>query len=1051
MSEYKDQMEEARRGAETESAPEAPRRRRRADRYREEEQERYTDEPVLESGSETAREVANRYRQQQELARQAASREETARIAARGSLSARDRDAQPRERVGYASGHMGLSAQDRARMSEAGRARLAEESQMRAARREEFGGIAGDGRNAGRNRTTAGDPRLAGKPVIDRREEPRRRGGKVLLILLIAVLILGVLAGAVLLSPEDGPLGGLKQSLNGLLGRSGENGGESSPAISFTAGSQDRAEAPANLEFFALTGKEVGDIRLLSEDGEPLISDNLRYAQDSGLLWEISWYAEEPYEGMIRLQVLLGEIWTDTGLEVRVVVQAPGTEAAEEAELPVVFATDEPAGEDAPTEEPEEAGFAEDDQADPEREGTGENDQPDASPEGAETENSPESAEDAGNGADPETAEGGEDSGTEETPDEGENSGIEETPDAAEAAEDPEAQETAANGEDPEAAEAAEGGENPDTLADADDPGEGWDESAAEDPDAPEAAERAEETGESENAGEQAGSLTADAEPPAGGEESEAAQAEPAEKKIFTVSAAEGADPGLISTITIYNGTKKVVEYARSDKEKIHMPGPGEYTRQKMGVLTFRSDAFRQNSAVGTVKGMDSLTNAWKAEAGSVKGSGQTYYGIGWVGQPAIVKWSKEVREQSDIYDSKKEKSGLKEVIAAGQDGRIYFLDLSDGAPTRNSIKLGYPMRAAPSVHPGGAPYMTVGQFARKMNGHTGTIGLRQYNLYNMKELSLIDGLDGKNNRPYNKVGSFETSALIDRTTGCMVTAGTNGMLYLINLNSEFDYGAGTYTQSATTVAMRTKAKGEKDAATAVEASVAMYDHYVYYVDMGGFLRCVDTNNLAVCWAVSLGDSVESTPALDWRGEDGLDLYAATELSARKSGDAEVICLDALTGETRWTAAFGVKKDTKNKTASGFKASPVVGQNGLSEYVYYTVNNLSDEGREKLGLGKETAALIALRKEDGQVAWAVGLSGRGYSSPVAVYDEEGNGAVIQCAGDGSILMLDGLTGKERASLQIDGAIEASPAVYDGMMVIGTTEKNKNNIYGIRIE
>ena len=70
---------------------------------------------------------------------------------------------------------------------------------------------------------------------------------------------------------------------------------------------------------------------------------------------------------------------------------------------------------------------------------------------------------------------------------------------------------------------------------------------------------------------------------------------------------------------------------------------------------------------------------------------------------------------------------------------------------------------------------------------------------------------------------------------------------------------------------------------------------------------------------------------------------------------------------------------------------------------------------------------------------------------MAVYDESGNGAVIQCAGDGSIVMLDGRTGAELASLQLDGAIEASPAVYDGMLVIGTTEKGKNNIYGIQIQ
>ena len=492
------------------------------------------------------------------------------------------------------------------------------------------------------------------------------------------------------------------------------------------------------------------------------------------------------------------------------------------------------------------------------------------------------------------------------------------------------------------------------------------------------------------------------------------------------------------------------MEYARADKEKIHMPVLGEYTKQKMGVLTFRTDAFRQNAAIGTVKGLNSLSIAWTAEAGSVKGSNQTYYGIGWVGQPAIVKWSQEVRAQSEMYDAKKEKSKLKEVIVGGLDGRIYFLDLADGTATRNSVKLGYPMKGSPSIHPGGAPYMNVGQFARKMASRTGTIGLRQYNLYLLKELSLIDGLDAKNNRPYNQVGSFETSALIDRTTGSMITAGTNGMLYLINLNSDFDYNAGTYSQSPTTVVMKTRAKGEKDAQTAVEASVAMYDRYVYYADMGGFLRCVDTNNLATVWAVNVGDSVESTPALDWHGEDGLDLYAANILSLRKKGEAEVRCFDALSGEERWTAAFGVKKDTKNRTVSGFRASPVVGQNGLGEYVYYTVNNLSEEGQEQLGLSTETAAVVALRKSDGALAWARGLGGRGYSSPVAVYDADGNGAIIQCAGDGSILMLDGLTGKELASLQLDGAIEASPAVYDGMMVIGTSERNKNNIYGIAI-
>ena len=50
-----------------------------------------------------------------------------------------------------------------------------------------------------------------------------------------------------------------------------------------------------------------------------------------------------------------------------------------------------------------------------------------------------------------------------------------------------------------------------------------------------------------------------------------------------------------------------------------------------------------------------------------------------------------------------------------------------------------------------------------------------------------------------------------------------------------------------------------------------------------------------------------------------------------------------------------------------------------------------------------------------------------------------------------IVTTDGINGKEKANYQIDGTIEASPAVYNNILVIATTEKNKNNIYGIRIQ
>ena len=527
---------------------------------------------------------------------------------------------------------------------------------------------------------------------------------------------------------------------------------------------------------------------------------------------------------------------------------------------------------------------------------------------------------------------------------------------------------------------------------------------------------------------------------------------EPTPTPALTAEADEKAAPGLIATTVVYNGSKKVKEFSRAAKEVIRMPAGWDYVKKvQMGVLTFRGNAFRTNGAVGTVESADTLQQIWEVQTGSVRGSSQTYYGTEWTGQPAIVQWSRQVRELSNIDESKRSVKSLKEVIVAGADGNIRFLDLEDGNMTRNSIKLGYPMRGTPSVHPGGFPYMNVGQYARKMKVKTGKIGLRQYNLYTQKELTLVDGLDGTMHRAYNDAGSFETSALIDRTSDCVVTAGTNGMLYLINLNSEFDYLVGSYKSKPSTIVMISKTKGQKNVRTAVESSIAMYDKYVYYADMDGILRCVDTDHLAPVWAVNTGDAVMAAVALDMPADEQLDLYTANMLVNRKRGSAQIRRYDALSGKEIWCTEIGVAKDSKGKTDSGCKASPVIGENRLDGLVYFTVTGLNDDGRAKLNVkGDAKAALAALDKETGKIVWAYGLSDRSVSSPIAVYDGDGNGRIIQCAWDGSIIMVDGLTGELAAQITVEGNIEASPAAYNDIMVVGTTGKDTEHIYGIRI-
>lgn len=523
--------------------------------------------------------------------------------------------------------------------------------------------------------------------------------------------------------------------------------------------------------------------------------------------------------------------------------------------------------------------------------------------------------------------------------------------------------------------------------------------------------------------------------------------------------AAPEANPDLITQTTVYTSyTKKEKDYKRAAKDLIHMPEADLYTKQKLGVMTFRGDNFRRNAAAGTLSAApEKLAVLWQAEAGSARGTNTTYYGYGWTGQPVIARWSTEVRTKSNITEAKIEKTALKEVIIAGLDGVIRFLDLEDGKITRNSIKLGYPMRGTPSLHPRGYPFMTVGQFARKMKVKTGKIGLRQYNLFTQNELRLIDGLDGKYHRPLNDIGSFETSALIDRESDTLITVGTNGMLYLESLGTTFDYNTGVLTISPSTVAMNSRAKGQKtDALLAVESSPAAYDKYVFYADMGGILRCVDTNTLQPVWAVDTGDSVMAAIAMDLTADRELNLYTANMLNNRKKGDGDIQIrrYDALSGRETWCTDIGVFKSKKDKEKDnvGAKASPVIGQNRLNDLVYFTVTGLSEEGAGRLGLGAETpAALIALDKEDGKVAWAFGLDSRSESSPIALYDKEGNGWIVQCEQAGTVHLLDGRTGSEISSLNLEAEIEASPAAYNNVVVIGTTGKNTTFVYGIEVK
>jgi outer membrane protein assembly factor BamB len=95
-----------------------------------------------------------------------------------------------------------------------------------------------------------------------------------------------------------------------------------------------------------------------------------------------------------------------------------------------------------------------------------------------------------------------------------------------------------------------------------------------------------------------------------------------------------------------------------------------------------------------------------------------------------------------------------------------------------------------------------------------------------------------------------------------------------------------------------------------------------------------------------------------------------------------------------------------------------------------------------------SGVLVALDTETGREVWTLDMDDYAWSSPVAVYDANGTGYVVICDFGGTAYFLDGATGQVLDSIELDGRVEASPAVFNDMLVVGTKDME---ICGIKIE
>ena len=460
------------------------------------------------------------------------------------------------------------------------------------------------------------------------------------------------------------------------------------------------------------------------------------------------------------------------------------------------------------------------------------------------------------------------------------------------------------------------------------------------------------------------------------------------------------------------------------------------------GVSTFRGNNYRNSAAYGTATIVQKdLKTLWTHNTGKIAGG--SWSGNGWTGQPLIVRWDAQTRQQMNLYPEKKDKDDLVEVIYASLDGKIYFIDLADGSDTRDPLDIGLCFKGAGTLDPRGYPLLYVG--AGDVNAEN--------ERPRMFIISLIDGSilwsygheETLSYRTDNESWcAFDAAPLIHADTDTLIWPGENGILYTLPLNTQYDKAAGRISVSPlqmTVTRYLTDRTSPEKYWCGYEASPVIVDHYLYVSENGGMFYCIDLNTMELIWAQDTKDDSNSTPVFERISDTEGYLYTAPSLhwtkDSQSRGSISIYKLDAVTGQILWEAPYDVH--TVNGVSGGVQASPVLGKAGtdLEGMVFYAI------ARTKT---KESGTLVALDTETGEEKWRLDMDHYAWSSPLAIYDQNGKGYLVQCDSYGNARLIDS-SGAVVDTLFLGGNTEASPAAFEDMIVVGTRLKK---ICGIKI-
>lgn len=447
------------------------------------------------------------------------------------------------------------------------------------------------------------------------------------------------------------------------------------------------------------------------------------------------------------------------------------------------------------------------------------------------------------------------------------------------------------------------------------------------------------------------------------------------------------------------------------------------------GITTFRGNNYRDSASFGNVNVTDSkLEKIWTNTIGKT----DSWTGVGWNGQPVIIRWKQEDIQNMNLYKEFKTKENFVEVIYGALDSKVHFFDLETGVTTRDSISLASSIKGSVTVDPRGYPLLYVGQGINEVSGESVPMGYHIYSLITGEELLFINGRD---KYAYLGWGAFDGNPLIDAESDALILPGENGIVYVVKLNTNYDRVNGNISIDPIITRYRYTVNGS---AAGMENSIAAYKNYSYFANNRGVVQCLDLNTLTPVWHFQMEDDCDATIGLE-EENDSIMLYVGCEVDRRKQAAPSFVRkIDGLTGEALWEYSCECQYDSS--TNGGVLSSPIIGKNEISNMVIFNFSKVTT---------KRDGKMVALDKETGSVIWEKDMPYYSWSSPVAIYEETGKAYIIFGNSIGQLLLINPLTGETIYTLNTGGGnIEGSPAIFENKIVIGTRGKK---IYGIEIK